>query len=59
MLNYAQKNLDTKNSDVSPVAIRPMNTLDRVTLSPRERAVRNDCFEPSPLGRGWRELRAG
>jgi len=39
MLNYAQKNLDTKNSDVSPV-VRPLKaTPSRDALSPRERDV--------------------
>jgi len=39
MLNYAQKNLDTKNSDVSPVTLRLMKAPERNTLSREERAL--------------------
>ena len=39
MLNYAQKNLDTKNSDVSPGRRRLTKTPPSATLSPGERAI--------------------
>jgi hypothetical protein len=45
--------------DPSPVVLRLMNTPERDTLSPRERAVHNDCFEPSPWGEGGESSEPG
>ena len=58
-------------SNPSPVPLRLMNAPDRDTLpdvwgpmdpigvqksdSPRERVANEDYFQPSPVGRGWRE----
>jgi hypothetical protein len=36
------------------VGKKPLTRLATLaTLSPRERAVNDDCFQPSPVGRGW------
>ena len=50
MVNYAQKKLDTKNSDVSPVPLRPMTTPAAGHPLPKGEGIPIEKGGPSPHG---------